>query len=193
MKPVAVIGLGNPLMGDDGIGWHVAERLAADPRLPDGVEAIQGGTDLLRCAARIEGRRRVIVVDAVRDDAAPGTVSEIADSYPFPADLMGVDIGPRTIAQYAAIIAQAKTIFWNGPLGVFEVPAFSAGTIKIAEAVAASGAMSIIGGGDSIAAVAKAGVGDKITHISTGGGASLEFLAYNTLPGIDALENKSHA
>ncbi len=122
-----------------------------------------------------------------------GTVSEIADSYPFPADLMGVDIGPRTIAQYAAIIAQAKTIFWNGPLGVFEVPAFSAGTIKIAEAVAASGAMSIIGGGDSIAAVAKAGVGDKITHISTGGGASLEFLAYNTLPGIDALENKSHA
>lgn len=79
MKPVAVIGLGNPLMGDDGIGWHVAERLAADPRLPDEVEAIQGGTDLLRCAARIEGRRRVIVVDAVRDDAAPGTVSEIGD------------------------------------------------------------------------------------------------------------------
>jgi phosphoglycerate kinase len=117
-----------------------------------------------------------------------GRVSAITDSYPFPADLMGVDIGPRTVAQYEAIIASAKTIVWNGPLGVFEVPAFAAGTIKIAEAVAASGAMSIIGGGDSIAAVAKAGVGDRITHISTGGGASLEFLSFNTLPGTEALE-----
>ena len=80
MKPIAVIGLGNPLMGDDGIGWHVAGRLAADPRLPDGVEVIQGGSDLLRCAARIEGRRRVIVVDAVRDDVTPpGAVSVIGE------------------------------------------------------------------------------------------------------------------
>jgi len=79
MKPVVVIGLGNPLMGDDGIGWHVAERLATDPRLPSGVEAIQGGTDLLRCAARIEGRRRAILIDAVRDDAEPGTVSVIGE------------------------------------------------------------------------------------------------------------------
>lgn len=79
MKRVVVIGLGNPLMGDDGIGWHVAGRLAADPRLPDGVEAIQGGTDLLRCASRLEGRRRAILVDAVRDDAEPGTVSVIGE------------------------------------------------------------------------------------------------------------------
>jgi phosphoglycerate kinase len=122
-----------------------------------------------------------------------GTVAGTVDSYPFPADFMGVDIGPRTVAEYAGIIARAKTIVWNGPLGVFEVPAFAAGTIKIAEAVAASGAMSIIGGGDSIAAVDKAGVAAKITHISTGGGASLEFLAFNTLPGIDALEKGSHA
>jgi phosphoglycerate kinase len=102
---------------------------------------------------------------------------------------MGVDIGPKTVAAYAKIIAGAKTIVWNGPLGVFEIDKFAKGTIGIAAAVAASGAISIVGGGDSIAAVKKAGVKDKISHISTGGGASLEFLAYETLPGIDALED----
>jgi len=119
-----------------------------------------------------------------------GAVAEITDAYPFPEEMMGVDIGPRTIARYSEIIAKAKTIVWNGPLGVFETPAFAQGTVKIAQAVAASGAISIIGGGDSIAAVAKAGVSDQITHISTGGGASLEYLAYETLPGIEALEKK---
>ncbi len=119
-----------------------------------------------------------------------GRVDKIQEGFPFPSDLMGVDIGPKTIAAYAAVIARAKTIFWNGPLGIFEQPAFAQGTIKIAEAVAASGAVSIIGGGDSIAAVDKAGVSAKITHISTGGGASLEFIAHETLPGIEALEKK---
>ena len=117
-----------------------------------------------------------------------GAEVRVVDGTPFPADMMGVDIGPRTVAVYAKIIAGAKTIVWNGPLGVFEIDRFAAGTMKIAEAVAASGAVSIVGGGDSIAAVKKAGVGDRITHISTGGGASLEFLAYETLPGIEALE-----
>jgi phosphoglycerate kinase len=119
-----------------------------------------------------------------------GRVDKIQEDFPYPPDLMGVDIGPKTIAAYAAVIAKAKTIFWNGPLGVFEQAAFAQGTIKIAEAVAASGAVSIIGGGDSIAAVDKAGVSAKITHISTGGGASLEFIANETLPGIEALEKK---
>lgn len=119
-----------------------------------------------------------------------GTVAKVTDVYPFPEDMMGVDIGPRTIARYTEIIAKAKTIVWNGPLGVFETPAFAQGTVKIAHAIAASGAISIIGGGDSIAAVAKAGVSQKITHISTGGGASLEYLAHETLPGIEALEKK---
>jgi phosphoglycerate kinase len=117
-----------------------------------------------------------------------GEVARTVDSYPFPENLLGVDIGPKTIAAYSAIIARAKTIVWNGPLGVFESPAFAQGTMKIAMAVADSGALSIIGGGDSIAAVEKAGVSAKISHISTGGGASLEFLAYETLPGIEALE-----
>jgi len=119
-------------------------------------------------------------------DAGAETV--VVESLPFPAGKMGVDIGPKTIAAYAKIIAGAKTIVWNGPLGVFEIDKFAKGTIGIAEAVAASGAISIVGGGDSIAAIKKAGVTGKISHISTGGGASLEFLAYETLPGIDALE-----
>jgi len=118
-----------------------------------------------------------------------GAETEVVESPPFPADKMGVDIGPKTITAYAKIIAGAKTIVWNGPLGVFEIDKFAKGTIEIAEAVAASGAISIVGGGDTIAAVRKAGVADKISHISTGGGASLEFLAYETLPGIEALEN----
>jgi len=117
-----------------------------------------------------------------------GAETEVVESLPFPAGKMGVDIGPKTIAAYAKIIAGAKTIVWNGPLGVFEIDKFAKGTMGIAEAVAASGAISIVGGGDSIAAIKKAGVTDKISHISTGGGASLEFLAYETLPGIDALE-----
>jgi phosphoglycerate kinase len=117
-----------------------------------------------------------------------GAIAATVEGFPFPADMMGVDIGPKTVAAFAAIIAKAKTVFWNGPLGVFESPAFAAGTVEVAKAVAASGAVSIVGGGDSIAAVAKAGVGDKISHISTGGGASLEFVANETLPGIEALE-----
>ena len=111
----------------------------------------------------------------------------IAESFPLPENLMAVDIGPKTIAAYAKVIAGAKTILWNGPLGIFEQKPFSQGTVKIAEAVAASGAVSIVGGGDSVSAVKKAGAKDKITHISTGGGASLEFLADETLPGLEAL------
>ncbi|MDQ3169194.1 MAG: phosphoglycerate kinase [Acidobacteriota bacterium] len=101
---------------------------------------------------------------------------------------MGLDIGPETIRQYSAAIRSAKTVIWNGPMGVFEIDDFAAGTMAIAQAVADVGGTTIIGGGDSIAAVTKAGVTDRITHISTGGGASLEFLGGQTLPGVAALE-----
>ncbi len=112
----------------------------------------------------------------------------VAEGYPLPENLMGVDIGPKTVAEYRNLIKSARTIFWNGPLGVFEVEAFARGTVEIARAVAESGSLSVVGGGDSIAAIQKAGVTAKISHISTGGGASLEFVAYGTLPGIKSLE-----
>lgn len=124
-----------------------------------------------------------IVASAIEPEAE----SQTMDSFPIPPDLMGLDIGPKTVETYTEIIAQAQTIFWNGPMGVFEIDKFSQGTMKIAEAVADSEALSIVGGGDSVAAVYKAGISEKISHISTGGGASLEFIANETLPGIEAL------
>ncbi len=102
-------------------------------------------------------------------------------------DRMGLDIGPQTAAAYAAVLRDAKTVVWNGPMGVFEIDAFAKGTIAVAEAVAGVKGTTIIGGGDSIAAVTKAGVADRVTHISTGGGASLEFLGGRTLPGVAVL------
>jgi phosphoglycerate kinase len=121
---------------------------------------------------------------------APATICDVTAT---PADQMGLDIGPKTIAAYSAEVAKAKTIVWNGPMGVFEMPAFSKGTLEIAKAVAAAtdaGAISIIGGGDSVAAVHQSGVSKRVSHISTGGGASLEFLGGTKLPGVEALTNK---
>jgi len=121
---------------------------------------------------------------------APATIGEVTAT---PADQMGLDIGPKSIAAYAAEISKAKTIVWNGPMGVFEMPAFAKGTLEVAKAVAAAtaaGAISIVGGGDSVAAAHQSGVADKISHISTGGGASLEFLGGRKLPGVEALTNR---
>ncbi len=111
----------------------------------------------------------------------------LAVTDPAIGQRMGLDIGPATAARYAAALADAKTVIWNGPMGVFEVDAFAKGTLAVANAVAAVQGTTIIGGGDSIAAAAKAGVSDRLTHISTGGGASLEFLGGRTLPGVAAL------
>jgi len=109
---------------------------------------------------------------------------------PVPEGWRILDIGPETIKTFNKVIAEAGTVVWNGPMGVFELPPFAAGTFGIAKAIASSKATSIIGGGDSVAAVQKAGVAGKITHISTGGGASLEMLEGLELPGLAALQDK---
>ncbi len=124
----------------------------------------------------------------VAAELKPGAESAVATT--ITEDQLGVDIGPATIAAYEAVLATAKTIIWNGPMGVFELPPFDHGTVSLAKAVAASGAVSVVGGGDSEKAIKSAGVADKITHISTGGGASLEFLGGVELPGVAALTEK---
>jgi phosphoglycerate kinase len=137
--------------------------------------------------------RLLLPVDHVVADKfdASAAAKIIPEGQPIPADKMALDIGPATIEKFADEISGARTIVWNGPMGVFEFDQFSKGTTKIAEAVADNpGATSIVGGGDSVAAVHKAGVADKITHISTGGGASLEFLEGKKLPGVEALTDK---
>ena len=129
-----------------------------------------------------------VVADKLDAQAKP---EQVGEGQSIPADKMALDIGPKTIDLFSAEIAKARTIVWNGPMGVFEFDHFAKGTRAIAKAVAANaGATSIVGGGDSVAAVHDAGVADKITHISTGGGASLEFLEGKKLPGVEALTNK---
>ena len=148
--------------------------------------------DKVELAARLlaeYGDKLVLPVDHVvsaefKAGAEHETVTEI------PADKMALDIGEKTIAEYEGIIASAKTIIWNGPMGVFEMPPFDHGTVSLAKAVAASGAISVVGGGDSEKAIKSAGVTNKITHVSTGGGASLEFLSGIELPGVAALTDK---
>ncbi|HQO70410.1 MAG TPA: phosphoglycerate kinase [Clostridia bacterium] len=127
-----------------------------------------------------------VVADEFKNEAERKTVS----CCNVPVDMMGMDIGEKTIELFTKEILSAKTIIWNGPMGVFEFENFANGTRQIAKAVAESGAVSIIGGGDSAAAVEILGFADKVTHISTGGGASLEFLEGKVLPGIDVLEDK---
>jgi phosphoglycerate kinase len=166
------LGIGKSLVEEDKI--DLAKRIQAD--------------------AKAKNFKFLLPVDnVIAPEFKADAPTEVVDSKSVPADQMGLDIGPKTVDAYKAEIAKAKTIVWNGPMGVFEMPAFAKGTLEIAKAVAAAttaGAISIIGGGDSVAAVHQSGLAKQISHISTGGGASLEYLGGRKLPGVEALTNK---
>ena len=145
--------------------------------------------------AEEKGVKLLLPIDTVCVKAFPDPIDApvdtcVTDADKIPADMEGVDIGPKTAALFAEAVKSAKTVVWNGPMGVFENPVLAKGTLSVAQAMADSEAVTIIGGGDSAAAVEQMGLGDRMTHISTGGGASLEFLEGKTLPGVACLDEK---
>ena len=152
-------------------------------------------TEARRVTDEVEGNGKTLLipVDVVcapspdEDGAAAAGVFGVDD---VPSGQAIVDVGPRTLERYAGVIGRAKTIFWNGPLGVFEVPAFANGTRRVAELLASSGAVTVVGGGESVQAVEEAGLTEKMTHVSTGGGASLELIEGKTLPGVAAIPDR---
>lgn len=162
-------------------GLHVGNSRVEDDKLDLARELLQEASQR-KIALKLP--KDHVVADAITAEATAEVVTAIPDGK------LGVDIGPETRIEYATAILEAKTIVWNGPMGVFEIPQFAEGTLAIAHAVAESAGVSIIGGGDSVAAVQKAGVAGEVSHISTGGGASLEFLSGLRLPGVDALTGK---
>ena len=178
------------------IGGAMAYTFFKARNVPVGKSLVE--PELLEAAREIDARAKARglrlelpsdhVVAPKLEAGAPAETLAVGD--PAIGDRMGLDIGPKTIDTYRSVIAGAKTVIWNGPMGVFEIDAFAKGTVAVAEAVASVKGTTVIGGGDSIAAVAKAGVTDRITHISTGGGASLEFLGGRELPGVAALPNR---
>ncbi|MEL7590100.1 MAG: phosphoglycerate kinase [Anaerolineaceae bacterium] len=161
-------------------GFEVADSLVEDESLP----VARGLLD--KAAGKLHLPVDVVLAD--KFDAEADSRLELAGNVP--AGWRILDIGPQTVKAFGAIIAGAGTVVWNGPMGVFEFPKFAAGTFGVAKAVADSGAVSIIGGGESVAAIQQSGLADKITHISTGGGASLEMLEGLELPGVAALQDK---
>lgn len=155
----------------------------------DQIEAVKGYI----AKAAEKGIELVVPVDTMVADAFPGKDNptperKVVPSSEIPAGWMGLDIGPETIELFTSKVADARTVVWNGPMGVFEVPEFASGTLEVAKAIAGSEAFSVIGGGDSAAAVRQLGLEDGFSHISTGGGASLELLEGKTLPGLAVLE-----
>lgn len=156
-------------------------------------DKLEMARELLK-SAEAPGAELRLPVDHVAAERLDASAQAVPIPLPdIPSPLMGVDIGPATLAAYTAEISCAKLAVWNGPMGVFEIPQFAQGTLEVARALARSHATTIVGGGDSVAAVAQAGVASQITHISTGGGASLEFLSGLKLPGVEALTERSDA
>ncbi len=161
-------------------GYPVADSLVEDEALETAKELLKNGGTKLRLPVD------VTIADKFDAEAA----YKVMDMGPIPDGWRILDIGPKTMEAYAKALKGAGTVVWNGPMGVFEFPNFAKGTYAVAKAVAESGAVSIIGGGDSVAAIQESGLADKITHISTGGGASLEMLEGLVLPGLAALQDK---
>ena len=163
------------------LGLPVGRSLLEEDKVPLAREIL----DFCKKAGKTIALPSDFVVAKSPDDGAGAKTVTIQK---IPDDLMALDVGPRTLEQYARLLGPAKTIFWNGPMGVFEKPPFDAGTMGVAKIVAASPAVTVVGGGESVQAAHAAGVAGKFTHVSTGGGASLEFLAEGKLPGIEALK-----
>ncbi len=168
-------------------GYEIGKSLVDDTKIDYCKEMIEKAEKL--------GKSLLLPVDTVAADAFPDPIDaeiavEVYDVENMPADKAGFDIGPKTAALYADAVKTAKTVVWNGPMGIFENPVLAKGTIAVAEALAETDATTIIGGGDSAAAVNQLGFGDKMSHISTGGGASLEFLEGKELPGVAAANDK---
>jgi len=161
-------------------GYPVADSLVQDDALDTARELLKDAGTKLRLPVD------VVIADKFEAEAE----KKVIPMGPVPDGWRILDIGPETIAHYSKVIAGAKTVVWNGPMGVFEFPKFAEGTYAVAHAVADSGATSVIGGGESVAAIQQSGLADKITHISTGGGASLEMLEGLVLPGLAALQDK---
>jgi phosphoglycerate kinase len=172
------------------IGGAMAYTFLKAQGLPTGKSLVEDDkVALAKDLLQSSGGKLLLPVDhVVAAELKEGAANEVVAQ--IPDEKMGLDIGPKTIEAYSKVIGGSKTIVWNGPMGVFEKPPFDKGTVAIGKAVAASGAVSVVGGGDSEKAVKSAGVADKISHISTGGGASLEFLAGLELPGVAVLKDK---
>lgn len=155
-------------------------------------EYLDEAKQLLSIAKR-EGKKIILPVDQlIGDKIEQGAMTRVVDSAQgIPKGMQGVDIGPKTIELFSKELQKAATVLWNGPLGVFEIPAFAKGTMEIAKVISNLSATTIVGGGDSIAALQEAGLADKVSHVSTGGGATLEFIEFSTLPGIEALSDKN--
>ena len=175
------------------VGGAMAYTFLAADGLPTGTSLVEPDrldeARRVRAATEAAGHRLLLPTDhRIAREIAEGAESRVAGE--IPEGWMGVDIGPDTTRAYADVAREARTIFWNGPMGVFEIEAFAEGTVAVARAVADSAAFSVVGGGDSLAAVRRSGVADRIGHLSTGGGASLEFVQGRTLPGVAVLEKE---
>ena len=168
-------------------GKEIGNSLVDDEKLDYCKEMLNKAKDL--------GKELLLPVDTVVADSFPDPIdapieTEVVSADAIPADKQGLDIGPKTAELFAAKVKEAKTVVWNGPMGVFENPTLAKGTNEVAKALAETEGTTIIGGGDSAAAIKQLGYADKVSHVSTGGGASLEFLEGNGLPGVDIINEK---